>query len=77
MHIERLLKMANDIGDFFGTEPNRVDAIEGIAAHIARFWDPGMREQILECLKEDDGELDEIVREALGRVTAPKPRHTA
>ncbi|MCG3143286.1 MAG: hypothetical protein HONDAALG_00627 [Gammaproteobacteria bacterium] len=77
MHIERLVKMANDIGDFFKTEPNRVDAIEGIATHIARFWDPRMREQILEYLKKDGGELDEIVREALGRVTAPKPRHTA
>ncbi len=77
MHIERLVKMANDIGDFFKTEPNRVDAIEGIATHIARFWDPRMREQILEYLKKDGGELDEIVREALGRVTGPKPRHTA
>jgi formate dehydrogenase subunit delta len=77
MHIERLVKMANDIGDFFKAEPNREDAVRGIAQHIQRFWDPRMREQILEYLNNDGRELDEVVREALRGVTAPTPRSAA
>ncbi|MCG3201021.1 MAG: hypothetical protein NFCOHLIN_00883 [Gammaproteobacteria bacterium] len=74
MHIERLVKMANDIGDFFKAEPNREDAVRGITHHIQRFWDPRMREQILEYLRQDGSDLDEVVREALRLLTAPEPR---
>jgi len=77
MHIERLVKMANDIGDFFKSEPNREDAVRGIAQHIQRFWEPRMREQILEYREKGGGDLDEMVREALGSVTVPKPRSAA
>lgn len=74
MHIERLVKMANDIGDFFKAEPDREEAIQGITHHIQRYWDPRMREQILEYLRLDGSDLDEVVREALGHVTAPESR---
>jgi formate dehydrogenase subunit delta len=77
MHIERLVKMANDIGDFFKAEPSRADAIDGIAGHIQRFWEPRMREQILEYLQKDGSELSELVREALGQVDAHKSQRTA
>ena len=34
MKIERLIKMANDIGDFFNAESNKEIAAEGVKKHI-------------------------------------------
>jgi formate dehydrogenase subunit delta len=64
-----LVKMANDIGDFFRAEPEREDAIAGIANHIAKFWTRRMREKLNSHLKRDgDAALDELPREAVRRL---------
>jgi formate dehydrogenase subunit delta len=47
MHIDNLVKMANQIGDFFESMPDRVEAQEGIATHIKKFWEPRMRRELL------------------------------
>ncbi len=39
--------MANEIGAFFESEPDRAIAMEGVAGHIKRFWDPRMRRELL------------------------------
>jgi formate dehydrogenase subunit delta len=66
---EHLVKMANDIGDFFRAEPAREDAIAGIANHIAKFWTKRMRAKLTAHVKRDgDGSLDELPREALRRL---------
>jgi hypothetical protein len=44
---EHLVQMANDIGNFFRSEPERKDGIAGIANHIAKFWTPRMRQKLL------------------------------
>ena len=64
---EHLVKMANDIGNFFRAEPLREDAITGIANHIAKFWTRRMRHKLAA-----HGELglDELPREALRRLAA-------
>src|SRR5271163_4597565 len=65
---EHLVKMANDIGNFFRAEPQREDAIAGIANHIAKFWTRRMREKLNSYVKNDgDAALDELPREALRR----------
>jgi formate dehydrogenase subunit delta len=69
---EHLVQMANDIGNFFRSEPERKDGIAGIANHIAKFWTPRMRQKLLDHVKEHgDAALDELPREALeiARVT--------
>src|ERR1700688_5053051 len=48
-----LVKMANDIGDFFRAEPQREDAIAGIANHIAKFWTKRMRAKLHSHLEQD------------------------
>lgn len=63
-----LVKMANDIGDFFRAEPQREDAIAGIANHIAKFWTKRMRAKLDSHLKQDDSALDELPREAVRRL---------
>ena len=65
MNIERLVHMANDIGNFFKAEPEHAQAVEGVANHIRRFWDPRMRKEIL-AYAEGGGEgMMELVREAV------------
>ena len=65
MSAERLVQMANDIGHFFAAEPQRADAVAGIAGHIQRFWDPRMRRQILAHLQAGGEGLDDLPREAV------------
>jgi formate dehydrogenase subunit delta len=70
---EHLVKMANDIGDFFRSEPERKDGVAGIANHIAKFWTPRMRQKLLDHLKEHgETELDELPRDAL-KLLATQP----
>jgi formate dehydrogenase subunit delta len=66
---EHLVKMANDIGHFFGAEPEREDAVAGIANHIAKFWTKRMRGKLSAhvALNGESG-LDELPREALRRL---------
>ena len=45
-----LIRMANRIGDFFDAMPDREEAIEGVANHIHKFWEPRMRHQLLDFL---------------------------
>ena len=65
MNIGSLVRMANDIGNFFKAEPDHAQAVEGVANHIRRFWDPRMRKEIL-AYAEGGGEgMMELVREAV------------
>jgi formate dehydrogenase subunit delta len=65
MSAEHLVQMANDIGHFFAAEPQRSDAIAGIANHMQRFWDPRMRRQILAHLQAGGAGLEDLPREAV------------
>jgi len=65
----QLVKMANDIGNFFRADPLREDAIAGIADHISKFWTQRMRDKLAAHLRsEGDAGLDELPREAVRRV---------
>jgi formate dehydrogenase subunit delta len=48
MEIQRLIKMANEIGAFFKSAEQHHEAVASIAAHLRNFWDPRMRAQLLE-----------------------------
>lgn len=66
MDADNLVHMANRIGEFFVAGPDRAEAIEGVATHVARFWEPRMRRQILALLDTPAGEkLSPLVVEAL------------
>jgi formate dehydrogenase subunit delta len=66
MEADKLVKMANQIATFFETEPDRAVALEGIAGHIKRFWDPRMRRDLLRWQDDHAGEgLRDSVREAI------------
>jgi formate dehydrogenase subunit delta len=66
MDAHHLVRMVNDIASFFNSEPDHQAAIEGIAGHIRRFWDPRMRREILRWVDEHGGEgLQPLALEAL------------
>lgn len=66
MDVNNLITMANQIGTFFESMPDRQQAVQDIAEHIRRFWDPRMRRAILDSLDQHNDEgLSDIVREAL------------
>ncbi|WP_420464815.1 formate dehydrogenase subunit delta [Panacagrimonas sp.] len=65
MKVDRLVTMANDIGQFFAGEPDPAEAVAGTLNHLRRFWDPRMRKQILEYALRDGGALQEPARSAV------------
>lgn len=65
MHIENLVKMANQIGAFFEAEPDREQAMRDIAAHLKRFWEPRMRSAIIAHVDQGGAGLNEIVASAI------------
>lgn len=65
MQIERLVAMANQIGDFFGAEPNHAEAALQAASHLRRFWDPRMRTQIVSHHQAGGDGLNDIARSAV------------
>jgi formate dehydrogenase subunit delta len=64
-----LIQMANDIGNFFRSQPRREDAIAGIANHIASFWTKRMREKLTAHLEQGGRGLDELPLEAARRLS--------
>lgn len=70
MNIERLIKMANEISAFFEAEPDREQAVQGVAGHIRRFWEPRMRRQIIEHYQRGAAGLGEVAREAIALLAA-------
>ena len=70
MRIEKLVEMANDIGNYFRSEPDHAEAVAGIANHLQKFWDPRMRSQFLEYYNTGGEGIEPIVREALDKIKA-------
>jgi formate dehydrogenase subunit delta len=51
----KLVAMANQIGAFFASEPDRAVAAEGIYGHLRRFWEPRMRRALYAWLDDHGG----------------------
>lgn len=66
MDIDNLVHMANRIGQFFQSMPDRAEATAGVAEHIRKFWEPRMRKQLWAHLESTQGEdLLPVVRDAM------------
>ncbi|MCF8174307.1 MAG: formate dehydrogenase subunit delta [Burkholderiaceae bacterium] len=72
MNLDKLIKMANQIGDFFEAMPDRQQAVIDVAGHLQRTWEPRMREQLCAAM---DGSaaarLKPLVRDALISLNKP------
>jgi formate dehydrogenase subunit delta len=68
MKVDNLVKMANQIGTFFESLPDREQARLDIINHLQKFWDPGMRQRLLDHVAasgDGDHGLREIVHDAI------------
>ena len=62
---DNLVHLANRIGEFFQAMPDHEEALEGVATHIQKFWEPRMRRGLLAHLDEGGEGLLPLVREAV------------
>jgi len=63
MTVRDIVRMANQIADFFKPYP-RAQAVRDTAAHLRNFWDPRMRRQLAEHVAAGGDGLSEIALEA-------------
>ncbi|EIJ44113.1 NADH-dependent formate dehydrogenase delta subunit FdsD [Beggiatoa alba B18LD] len=70
MQTDNLIKMANNIGDFFKAEPDHEHAVHGITDHIQKSWELRMRQAIIEHYQKGGEGLSDLVKEAIGRLRA-------
>jgi formate dehydrogenase subunit delta len=68
MKTDRLIKMANDISDFFNAEPDKEVAAEGVKNHIMRSWELRMRQAIIAHYQNGGDGLSELAKVAVGRL---------
>ena len=68
MKIDRLVQMANDIAAFFAAEPDRAEAVAGVAAHLKRFWEPRMRQALRAHVDAGGAGLSELALEGVKRL---------
>lgn len=68
MKIERLVAMANDIAAFFETAAEETAAVESVAQHLRRFWDPRMRCEITAHLQRGGAGLSPLARAGVARL---------
>lgn len=69
IEVERLEEMANQIADFFSPYPEE-RAVEGIRNHLRNYWDPRMRNALVEHERRGGAGLDPRVRLAVLRLVA-------
>ncbi|MCK9908842.1 formate dehydrogenase subunit delta [Microbacteriaceae bacterium K1510] len=67
---DKLVYMANQIGKFFVSQGEK-EAVEGIAGHIKKFWEPRMRNKIFAHIDAGGAGLDPVVRKALDTLRQP------
>lgn len=73
MNIEKLVYMANQIGAFFQAQ-GEAAAVAGIADHVAKFWDPRMRDAIYAHVEAGGEGLKPLVLKAIESLKAAQAR---
>ncbi len=72
MQTEDMVRMANQISDFFKSYSEK-EAIDGISDHISKFWEPRMRQDFFAHIEAGGNGLSELVKKSAVQVKRPKP----
>lgn len=70
MHNENLIKMANDISAFFGSDPDHASAVNGVLDHLRKFWEPRMRKAIIAHYQAGGEGLSDLAKDAVKQLEA-------
>jgi formate dehydrogenase subunit delta len=65
---DKIVRMANDIANFYHSDPERDRALAGMVNHINRFWARRMREKLIKHAQEADSGLSEFSLAAASRL---------
>jgi formate dehydrogenase subunit delta len=65
MNVQLLVSMANDISNFFASEPDEQAAVDLVATHLKKYWEPRMRQQIRSYVSEGGAGLSSIALQAV------------
>ncbi len=69
---DKLVHMANQIGQFFEAMPDAAQARADVAQHLQRYWAPTMRHQLQAAVAAGQASaLKPLVREALTLLPGP------
>jgi len=71
METRDMLRMANQIADFFRSYPHD-EAVKEAATHLNNYWDPRMRKHLFEHLAKGGEGLDPLIIEAAAQIRKPK-----
>ena len=71
MQTPDMVRMANQIADFFKSYSEQ-EAIDGIADHITKFWDPRMRTMFFIHMDAGGIDMSDLVKKAAVLVKRPK-----
>ena len=55
MDVENLVRMGNQIADFYASYPDQEEAQKEIASHLKKFWAPRMRTELLDYVDKEHG----------------------
>ena len=55
MSTENLIKMANQIAQYFASQPDQQQAVLSVRNHLQMFWAPSMRKELLAWQTEHQG----------------------
>jgi formate dehydrogenase subunit delta len=70
MNVDHLIKMANEIGEFWEGESAPGQAPKEVANHLRRYWEPRMRREIIAHYERGAAGLSDIARDAVGLLAA-------
>jgi formate dehydrogenase subunit delta len=68
----KLIRMANQIATFFASQPE-AERVEGVAAHINKFWEPRMRRRFHELVDGGAEGFLPLVIAASAKIRRPEP----
>jgi formate dehydrogenase subunit delta len=71
MQTHDMVRMANQIADFFKSYTEK-EAIDGIADHINKFWDPRIRKDFFVLVDSGGAGLSDLVLKAAVDIKRPK-----
>jgi formate dehydrogenase subunit delta len=66
-----MVRMANQMVDFFKSYGEK-EAVEGIAEHINKFWEPRMRRDFFVLIDSGGAGLDDLVKKSAADIKRPK-----
>ena len=72
METENLVKMVNNIGEFFSAEPDIDVGVAGVTDHLKRFWESRMRTAIIQHYLSGGVGLSDIARSAVAKLAAER-----